>query len=157
VLDPPVIPQRLALILGTRLLAADEVTHLLTRLTTDDPLALTHADRRQPGPSLSIAESFGVLEDGLTAILLPAVTAFPRLRGVVLQASEVMVKRPGDRLLDVIRQMLLVVLDRRHVVAALVKDLLGDGLLAAQGVDGHQGAVQIEESEQAGDGRDLVG
>jgi len=50
----------------------------------------------------------------------------------------------------------LVAFDHQHVSAAAAGDLLGDGLLAADGVDGHQRPAQVQKRQELGDGRDFV-
>jgi hypothetical protein len=61
------------------------------------------------------------------------------------------------RLLDVRQQPSLVGFDDQHVIAAALHDLPGDLLLTADGVDGHQRPLQVQQLQQPGDGRDLVG
>jgi len=51
----------------------------------------------------------------------------------------------------------MVVLQRQHVVRARLADLVGDGLLAAHGVDADHGTPQIQQIQHLRDGRDLVG
>src|SRR5262249_36893055 len=43
------------------------------------------------------------------------------------------------------------------VSAAAVHDLLGDLFLATHGVNGHQSAVEVQQLQQLGNGRDFVG
>jgi hypothetical protein len=50
----------------------------------------------------------------------------------------------------------LVVLDGQDIVAAAVHNTGGDGLLAAQGVQAHQGAVEVQHFQQLGDGGNLI-
>ena len=58
---------------------------------------------------------------------------------------------------DFVVQAGLVILDGEQVVAATIKDGLGDLGLGAHGVDGDEGASEREAFEQKRDGGDLVG
>ena len=49
-----------------------------------------------------------------------------------------------EDLLDVRRQSRLIVFNRQYVVTALVHDVAGDVLLAADGIDSNQSAGEIE-------------
>jgi hypothetical protein len=104
-----------------------------------------------------VTQAGGAVNHRVGAVFIPAVAAFPRLLRVVFQAREVCIKRLGDDAFDVGQQMFLVVLHRQDVVAALIPNLLGDGLLAAHGIDGRQRAAQVEQFQQGGNGRDFVG
>src|SRR5947209_13401622 len=89
VFDTPMIPQRFSIRAGIRHLAADEVAGLFTGFISDRSLAVTHANRRYPGPVVLLTKAVRVVERRITAILLPAVAAFVGLIGVVLHASKV--------------------------------------------------------------------
>jgi GT2 family glycosyltransferase len=56
---------------------------------------------------------------------------------------------------DIGMQRSLVALQRQHVIAALIDDLLGDGALAVERVGGNDRALQAEHAEQLGHGGDL--
>ena len=62
----------------------------------------------------------------------------------------------GEEQIDVLAQRRLVALDGQEVIGASITNGLGDGLLAAHGVDGHQGALEFQHFQQAGDGDDFV-
>ena len=51
----------------------------------------------------------------------------------------------------------LVVLDRQKVVGPCIDDGLGESRVAAHGVDGDQGAVQVQPLQEGRNGGDLVG
>jgi len=51
----------------------------------------------------------------------------------------------------------LIALERKHIVALLREDLLGDLGLTAHRVDGDDAALEMQQSQQLRDGRDLVG
>ena len=53
--------------------------------------------------------------------------------------------------------MRLVLLDGQHELATPADDLGGDVFLTAHGIDGHHGPFEVQELEQLGDGRNLVG
>jgi hypothetical protein len=58
---------------------------------------------------------------------------------------------------DILAQGALIALEGQHIVGLGVDDLAGDVALAADGVDGHDGAFDGQQVEQPGDGDDLVG
>ena len=62
-----------------------------------------------------------------------------------------------ERLADVLGEMRLVLLDRQHVLAPLANDPGGDLLLAAHGVEGHHGSIEIQQLQQFRNRGDLVG
>ena len=62
----------------------------------------------------------------------------------------------GDEQFVILAQGPLIALERQHVVGLLVDDLLGDGALAADRVEGDDGALDRQQVEQFGDGDDLV-
>jgi hypothetical protein len=149
--------QAVAIVSGASFLAANEITNVCRRFTSDGALTVTHADRRQPLPFLDVTDAEGAMNDAITTILLTTVPAFALLIDVVLQAREVAVQRLLKLQLDVFEQVFLVVFDSQRVVAASFQNLGGNGLLAAHGVDGHQGAVQVEQLQERRDGRDFIG
>ena len=62
----------------------------------------------------------------------------------------------GGEQFDILAQRPLIALERQHVVGLLGEDFLGDVALAADRVDGDDGALDRQEIEQLGDGDDLV-
>src|SRR5438132_5965303 len=138
VLNPPMVPQGLAVATGARPLTADEVTHLLTRLPPLRALAVTHTDHVQVTPGVPVADAFGVADDRITARLVPAMAVLLRLIRVMIQTGTVRVQGLADAGLNVGEQMGLVVLDGQHVVAAAFPALGGALLLPAHGIDGNQ-------------------
>ncbi len=58
---------------------------------------------------------------------------------------------------DRFSQFALVALERQHVISTAFDNLLGNGLLAAHGVDGDDAALQFQHLQHFWDGRDLVG
>src|SRR5204863_509322 len=91
------------------------------------------------------------------AILLAPVTTLTGPIDIVVQAGETAVESLPEDLLDVFEEVFLVVLNDEGVVPALIDDLLRDGLLAAHRVDGDQSAVEFQQLQKRGNGRDLVG
>jgi len=63
----------------------------------------------------------------------------------------------GEQRLDLGACAGLVLLEREHVVPAAVENGSGDGGLRSHGVDGDQGAGQLQALQQQRDGGDLVG
>ena len=104
-----------------------------------------------------MANALRAMQDRIAAILLTPVTALACLVFVVVQSGELGVERFQEGLPDVFEEVFLVVLDREGIVPALVHDLLGDGLLAAHRVDSYQRAVEVQQLQQHGNGRDFVG
>ena len=62
----------------------------------------------------------------------------------------------GKVLFDHLVHMLLIALERQHIVSAAVHNVLGNGGLAAHGNDGDDAALDVQQLEQLGDGIDLV-
>jgi hypothetical protein len=62
-----------------------------------------------------------------------------------------------EELLDRLLEVALVAFEPQHIVAALGDNLLGDGALAAHGIDGHETPLEIKQLQQLRDRRDLVG
>src|SRR5262249_15805096 len=89
VLNPPMIPQGLALDLGRRSLAADEIAQFLRCPPVDRALAIAEADGGETGPVLAMTQASGMPQERVAAVLVPAVAPLARLVGVVVQAGEV--------------------------------------------------------------------
>src|SRR5262245_45740783 len=126
VLDPPMMAQSPAIVLGTRLLTADEIPEFQRRLPLNRALAVTHANGGQTGPIFLVTNPLGGRQDGITAKLLTTVTPLAFLIDVVLQACEVRVEGLLEPAPNVFPQMLLVLLDDQGIIAPLVHDLAGD-------------------------------
>src|SRR4051794_26521687 len=69
---------------------------------------------------------------------------------LVTHVREVVFQVLGETADDIARQGRLVVLDGQDVVAPLVPNLGGDGLLAAHGVDAHQGCRKLQGFQEFG-------
>src|SRR5262249_49439730 len=128
VLDPPVVTQAVGIVSRAGLLVTDEVAGLAGGFPLGRPLAVTHANRGQVGPGVGMTNPLGGMQDRVAAVLLAAMTTLAGFVGVVVHAGELGVERLHERLLDVLQEVLLVVLDREGIVPALVYDLPGDGL-----------------------------
>src|ERR1700683_419984 len=76
VLDPPVPTQRLAVFSSPHSSAADEITHLRGRFTSDRDLAVDHADRRQFWPLSPITYSFDIVDHRIGPLFLTPVARF---------------------------------------------------------------------------------
>ncbi len=63
----------------------------------------------------------------------------------------------AEELSDLLKPLALIVFDGNHEVAFLGHDLLGDRLLAADGVNGHDRVGEVPSRQQFGNRRDLVG
>ena len=109
------------------------------------------ADRLEAGKAVGFGEPGDVVDDLGAAGLDPAVVAVGgagdrvrRGRGVVEQQAHVLEQRR------------LVGLEREHIVAAAIEDRLRRGLLGVHRVGGDDAAVQRQQGQQLGHGRDLV-
>lgn len=58
---------------------------------------------------------------------------------------------------DILQQTPLIAFQAQHVVAALANDLFGDFLLTTHGIDGDDGAGNIQALQELGNGGDFVG
>ena len=92
-----------------------------------------------------------MLNNHVAALLLPAMALFAARVLPHHARRQFPVQRLGHRRLDVRQQLLLVAFDGQDVIAAAVHDLLGDRLLAAHGVDGHQRPLQVQQVPAAGE------
>ena len=117
----------------------------MRRLARDRALAQAHADRRQLGPRVAVADPVHDFHDHAGALLDPAVALLLLRELAYPSGRQLPVQGLGDHGPDVLQQLRLVLLHRQHVVAAAGHDLGGDLLLAAHGVDGHQGPLQVEQ------------
>src|SRR5262245_5614743 len=157
VLNAPMAADPCGQHLGQFLDAGDVVVRLVAVLVRLTPLAADVDDGLEPLPVGLGAQPRRVVNHRVDPLLLPAV---PLLRGVVHPPAQ-----PGEALLlglleagdAVLVQRLLVLLDGQQVLPALPLDQPGDLLLAAHGVAGHDRPLQVEQLQQPGDGRDLVG
>src|SRR5215210_7248163 len=122
ILDLPMVAQHGAEVLRPRLLAGDEVPHFRSRLPLERPLAVADADGLQPLPLPAGAQPLGPVQHRVAAVLLPAVAALPLLPAVMLHLRQARRERLLESASDVLQQMLLILLDRQHVVGALLND-----------------------------------
>ncbi len=79
-----------------------------------------------------------------------------RLIGVVGDLGELRRSCLREELYHVLVKPLLIPLERQHLVGALGKELLGDGRLAAGGIDGNHRSLEVQQLEQGRQGGDLV-
>jgi hypothetical protein len=119
-------------------------------------LTLDQADAGEVGPGVALGEPGEVANGPVAADLEPAMIVVDGLVGERPAVGEAAGALLGEEELEVLTQAGLVALDREQVVGALVADGLGDGFVAAQGVDGDEGALELQHLEQARDGHDLV-
>ena len=135
----------------------DEVAGLTPGDTVDHPLADHHDDRRQSRPQARVPDPLRVGDHTAGARLLATLPGpFGLALGEVdprLTLIQSLVERP----LDVLVEMRLVLLDGQCVLATTADDLGGDVFLTAHGIDGHHGPFEVQELEQLGNGRNLVG
>src|ERR1700722_1531087 len=156
VLDRPVTTQRIAVDLRRRLAAADEIAFDLAGFAIANTLAIALANHTQlrpirPGGKLRIDD------DVIVPQLLATVPTVFGLIAVVLHLFKVVLGRLRKALFDFGQQGWLILFDREHVVAAAFDDLRGNLLLTAHRVDGHQGAVNVQEFQQLGNRRNFIG
>ncbi len=57
----------------------------------------------------------------------------------------------------IFQQCFLIVLDRQHIVATLLHDLLGDRTLGADGINCHHRCLQVQKLQKLRDRRDFIG
>lgn len=65
--------------------------------------------------------------------------------------------RGVEEVFDLLVERAPVAFEAKDLVAALVDDLLGNVGLAAHGIDGHNAALELKQSQQLGNRGDLVG
>src|SRR5262245_37394701 len=90
VLDPPMMAQSPAIVLGTRLLTADEIPEFQRRLPLNRALAVTHANGGQTGPIFVVTNPLGGMQDGITAKypFTVVVTDFAKSPGIMGASGE---------------------------------------------------------------------
>ncbi len=98
-----------------------------------------------------------IVEHERAAELDPAVPLLHRLRLIVPDSGEVVGLGRGNTQLHILVQGALVALERQHIVATLVEDLLGDLPLAAHGINRHQAPSEGQLPQEFGQGGDLIG
>ena len=92
-------------------------------------------------PLMALLQPGDVVDDGDVAGFDPAVVAVDGPVGADRGVGETPLFLLVCEQLDVVAQRALVALQGQDVVGLLVDDLLGDGALAAHGVDGDDGAL----------------
>ena len=157
VLDPPMLPQHLSILARPHPAAADKVVHLGADFGRHGTLAIAHAHGGRLGPCLPIAQSVDMMDDHIRAFLLPAVALGRRRVLLDDPGVQLAVQRLCGRRLDIFQQVPLVAFHGPDVVATARYDLLSDLLLAAHGINGRPGPVQVQQLQQQRNGRDFVG
>jgi site-specific DNA recombinase len=158
--DAPVAPNRSAEGRSFQGSAEQVVASLAGAFVADPPFGRDHADRPQPGPVVTVlqpGESVSIGDDAVVADLDPTV---PFADGPILVDDEVVDGAGlgvGEQVDHVVGEGFLVLLERQHVVAFLIEDLLGDLPLTAHGVNRDDAARDRQRAQQFGDGGDLVG
>ena len=99
-------------------------------------LALDHDDGFQPRPLMAVLQPLHIVEDRTGPGLDAAVVAVDSLMLGDLGVLEAVCLLLGREHLDILPEGALVPLEREDVIGLLVDDFLGDGALAADGVDG---------------------
>src|ERR1700722_9835777 len=129
---------------------------LLATLALYLPLPNKHPNDCQLLPSILVANPFRIRDDQVRPRLLPAVTSVLRSPNLVRHAFKIRLHRTGNALANILCQMGLVVLYCEDIVTTSFHDFLSNRRLTADGVNGHQSAVQIQQLQQLGDRRDLI-
>src|SRR6516164_8858559 len=137
--------------------AADEVADLIAGLPVDLAMADHQDDRRQPGPQPRVADPPRAGDYTARAGLTATAPDLLRLALGEIHPGLAVLQHLVERPTDILVEMRLVLLDRQQVLALPVDDGGGDLLLTSHGVDGHYSPLEVQELEQLGDGRDLVG
>src|SRR5258708_1299254 len=122
----------------------DEIADLSAGDAVDHALADHHADRRQPGPQADVPNAAGVRDHTTRAGLLPPATDPLGLKLGEVPPRLALLQGLIERLLDVLVEMGLVLLDSQDVLAPLLDDPGGDVLLAAHGIDRDNGPLEIQ-------------
>src|SRR5262249_4397906 len=152
VLDAPVSPDCRGEAFHVPRQTADKLTHLfrLLALPVDGFTADTHDTL---GIRPLAADNLRGGHGGVGALVRSAVLFFGRRQ---FRARHLRVATPHVEV-DGILQVLLIAFDGEHVVGSLLTHLLSNRFLATHGVDRHGGPTHIQQLQQHGNGRDLVG
>src|SRR5215831_11157230 len=157
ILNAPVISQYLPVTLHRTPLATNEVAHFATGFPIYRPLSIALADDLELGPRLPISNPLRVGNDLIGAYLMTPMSILLGLIGLIVDPLAALLIDFQKTVLDVLLQMLLVAFDRQDIIAASLDNLLGNLLLTAHGIDGHQGPVQVQHLQELGNSRNLVG
>ena len=146
------------ILLGLSRLAADVITDIGGGLLTDySPLAYHHADRPQVLPQGLIPNPAGVVDREVLAALRAAVAPLDRLVIAIAALAIRLVQLGSEAGLNVFHQPLLVVLHGQYVMPVAFPDLASNVLLTAHRINGHDGPREVEQLQQPGNRRDLIG
>src|SRR6516162_6552446 len=157
ILHSPVVPQRRRVSLHPTTTTAHKITQFARGLAVYRPLAVTLANHRQLLPLLLAAKTLRTMNQFVNTLLLTPVTPLLDLMHLITYPLAIVVIRLDEASLNVRTQMLLIVLDGQHVIAAASHDLGRDPLLATHRIDRHQSTLHVQQRQQTGDGFDLVG
>src|SRR6516164_1203836 len=120
VFDAPVAAKGTAVITRPCFLASDEVPNLTAHLVLDGPLAEAHTCHTQLGPCVALPNPLRVGHHDVCTCFLAAMSPLGFRIGVIVTPFHPMLQRLTDACLNVFPQMLLIVFDRQHIIAATV-------------------------------------
>ena len=103
--------------------------------------ALDDDDAGQVGPLVALLQPGDIVDDGDVSGLDASVIAIDGLMATDGGVLEILGFLLGEEQIDILPKRTLITLQGQDVIGFLVDDLLGDGALAAHGVDGHHGAL----------------
>src|SRR5208337_3703864 len=137
--------------------APNEIANLTAGDAVDDALAYHHADRRQLGPQADVPDAAGVGDHATRAGLMTTAANLLRLELGEVDSGLAVLQGFFERPLDVLVEMRLVLLHGQYELASPLHDPSGDVLLAAHGIDRHDGSLEIQKLEQLRNRRDFIG
>lgn len=154
VLDAPVSANGFGQLAGIGGERGDEMAGFGAGLAVEGALSADHDDGAQGRPvGVQFPQPVDVVRRPTAAFLDAAMVGVDG--GVMIEAGvgEVAGELFLEEQLNVAVQGPLIGLQGQHVIGALVDNLLGDGRLAADGVDGDDGALERQQVEQLGNKR----
>ena len=102
------------------------------------------------------SESLRVRNNLIGAYLMTPMPILLGLIGLIVDACAAVLIDFQKTVLNVFLQMLLVAFDSQYIITAFVHNRLGNLLLTAHRIDGHQSTVQVQHLQKFGNGRDFV-
>ena len=135
----------------------NEIACVFSNTVSKIPLGFSHPEAGESGPFGFVLKPVHISDGGVSASLNSAVAAIDGGMGVVRKVLVVVLPGFLEEQFHFFVENALVALEGENIITSLLRDLLGDFLLATHGIDGYDTAFDIQDLEQLGDCGDFVG
>ena len=156
ILDPPVAADQRPEPASCRLLAQNEVPHVVVRFAITHRLADRHANLRQTLPAARIGKVFRYVANGVGTVFFSTVAPLECFVAAGPDPDEVVLQMVAKELHNSFVERFLVPFDGQDVVRSPFDDLPGNVGLAPHGVDRDDRYAEFHQPEDFGYGDDLV-